>query len=67
MKDRFYKRRRPVRRALIILAVVILLCALLFVILFFALQRYIIHTPDGVRLDIPALRSMLPPIPEVVE
>jgi len=41
--------------------------ALLVVILFFRLQRYIVHTPDGVRLDIPLLHGILYEIPEPIE
>jgi len=35
------------------------------VAVFFGFQRYIVHTPDGVRLDIPFLRGILDEIPEI--
>jgi len=37
---------------------------ILLVAVFFWFQRYIVHTPDGVRLDIPFLRGILDEIPE---
>jgi len=63
-KEKIYKRRRPLRTLLRVLGVSLLVTLVLVVALFFRLQRYIVHTPDGIRLDIPILRGILDEIPE---
>ena len=63
-KERIYKRRRPLRTLLRVLGVALLTFVVLAVTIFFVAQRYIVYTPDGVRLDIPILRDILDDIPE---
>jgi len=56
-----YKNRR-VRRILIRFVIgVVLAFVVLAVALFFGLRRYIVYTPDGLRLDIPWLQETEPP------
>ena len=58
-KVKVYKKRRPLKIVLssgCSLAVVILLS----VVIFFGFQKYIVYTPDGVRLEIPFLQKYGP-------
>ena len=63
-KEKIYRRRRPVRALLRTLGFSVLALAVLLVVVFFQFQRYIVYTPDGIRLDIPFLRGILDDIPE---
>jgi len=63
-KEKIYRRRRPLRTLLRVLGVSLLTIILLLVVVFFWFQRYIVYTPDGIRLDIPFLRGILYEIPE---
>jgi len=63
-RQKIYRRRRPLRTLLRILGVTILGVGLLLVASFFRFQRYIVHTAEGVRLDIPFLRAILDELPE---
>ena len=63
-KEKIYKRRRPLRTLLRVLGVSVLAVILLLVTAFFWFQRYIVYTPDGIRLDIPFWRDILDEIPE---
>lgn len=47
--------------------VAVLATALLLVVVFFWFQSYIVHTPDGIRLDIPFLRGILDDIPDYAQ
>ena len=62
-RERIYKRRRPLRTFLRVLGILIGLTLLSLIFLFFWLQNFIVHTQDGVRLDIPALHGILDEIP----
>ena len=50
-----YKNRRIWRIIVKIFLALVITCAVLFVSLFFGLKKYIVYTPDGLRLDIPFL------------
>ena len=50
-----YKNYRVARIILKIFLALVLTCVILFVALFFGLKKYIVYTPDGLRLDIPFL------------
>jgi len=63
-KERIYRRRRPFRALLRVLIGLILVVCVLAVVIFFWFQRYIVHTPDGVRLDVPFLRGISDEISE---
>jgi len=47
-----------------VLGVLAITVCVLVVVVFFWFQRYIVHTPEGVRLDVPFLRGILAEIPE---
>lgn len=66
-KEKIYRRRRPLRTLFRVLGITAVCVALLVVVLFFWLQRYIVHTQDGVRLDVPLLHGILDEIPEPAE
>ena len=59
-KKEFYSRRRPLRTALKIILITILILVIISVGLFFYLQRYVVYTADGVRLDLPFLSTAEP-------
>lgn len=46
------------------LGILALAVAILLVVVFFWFQSFIVHTPDGIRLDVPFLRGILDEIPE---
>ena len=52
---RTYRSKRPRKVILSILLSLLITFVVLWIILFFALQKYIAYTPDGLRLDIPLL------------
>ncbi len=56
-KREFYSRRKPVRLIIKIIAVIAALLIIAAVFLFFHMQRYVVYTPEGARLDIPILRN----------
>ena len=62
-REKIYKRRRPLRTLLYTLGISVLTVAVLLVVVFFGAQRYIVHTLDGIRLDIPFLQDILDDIP----
>ena len=65
-KEKIYRRRRPLRILLRVLGVSVVTTLILLVVIFFWFQRYIVHTPDGVRLDVPFLRGILDEIPKEI-
>lgn len=62
-KERIYRRRRPLRTFMRVLGILTALGAVFLIFLFFWLQNFIVHTQDGVRLDIPFLHGILDEIP----
>lgn len=66
-KEKIYKRRRPFRAAAKGLGIALLITIILLTVVFFWFPRYIVHTPDGIRLDVPFLRGILDEIPEIIE
>lgn len=56
-KREFFRKSDTAHTAIKIVLIVLLILLLIAVFLFFYLQRYIIYTDNGVRLDIPILRS----------
>ena len=63
-REKIYRRRRPLRALLRVLGILALLAVVLFVVVFFWFQNFIVHTSEGIRLDIPFLREILDEIPE---
>ena len=52
---RTYRSRRPRKIILTVFVSLLLAFVILMITLFFALKKYIVYTPDGLRLDIPLL------------
>jgi hypothetical protein len=59
-KVKVYKKRRPLKIVLRVLGVLLAVVILLSVVIFFGFQKYIVYTPDGVRLEIPFLQKYGP-------
>lgn len=57
---KIYKKRRPLKIALKVLGILLAALVLLSVIVFFGFQKYIVYTPEGVRLEIPFLQKYGP-------
>lgn len=55
--NRIYRRRNPLLIALKVLAVLLSAIIFLVIVLFYSFQKYIVYTPDGVKLDIPYLQQ----------
>lgn len=64
-KIKVYKKRRPLKIALKVLAVLVIVLVFLSIIVFFGFQKYIVYTPDGVRLEIPFLQKYGPEATQV--
>ena len=62
-REQIYRRKRPMRTLLCTLGIVIVALALLLIVVFFWFQSYIVHTTDGIRLDVPFLRGITAEIP----
>ena len=60
---KIYRKRRPLRTFLWTLAILMVTTALLLLGSFFWFQNFIVHTTDGIRLDIPILRAFTEEIP----
>ncbi len=56
-KKKIYRKRNPFLIALKVLAAAVAALILLIVLLFFSFQKYIVYTPDGIRLEIPYLQQ----------
>lgn len=56
-KRKIYKKRRPLKTALKVLGITLAVLAALFIIAFISFQRYIVYTPDGLRLEIPFVQK----------
>ena len=54
---RFYRSRSPVFIVLTALAAVILAAAILSACIFFGFRKYIVYTPDGLRVEVPWLED----------
>ncbi len=52
---KIYKTRRPVRTVAVVCGCVLLAAVILAVSVFFGFKKYIVYTPDGLRLDVPWL------------
>ena len=52
-----YKNRRAARVIARLLAGIVIFVVVLTVALFFGLRRYIVYTPEGLRLDVPWLEE----------
>ena len=52
-----YKNRRVARILVRVVVVVVVATVILAVSLFFGLRRYIVYTPEGLRLEIPWLQE----------
>ena len=61
-----YKNRRAVRVILKSLLVLVIIVVVFTIALFFGLRRYIVYTPEGLRLEAPWLEEETPP-PAVTE
>jgi len=59
-KIKVYKKRRPLKIALRVLGILTAVVVLLSVLIFFGFQKYIVYTPEGVRLEIPFLQKYGP-------
>ena len=64
---RFYRSRSPVFIVLTALGAVVLAAAILFACLFFGFRKYIVYTPDGLRVEVPWLEEAPPESAEVPE
>jgi len=56
-KREFYNQRSTARTLVKVLLIVLLVLVVLAVFLFFFLQRYIVYTADGLRLELPILNQ----------
>ncbi len=56
-KRKIYKKRRPIKTTLQVLGILLAALVVLFIIFFFSFQRYIVYTPDGLRLEIPIVQK----------
>ncbi len=56
-KRKIYKKRRPIQTTLKVLGILLAALIALFIIAFFSFQRYIVYTPDGLRLEIPFVQQ----------
>ncbi len=52
-----YRSRRPLKIFFRALLIAILALIVLAVVIFFGFRKYIVYTPEGVKLDIPILRE----------
>lgn len=59
-KKKIYKKRKPLKIALKVLGILIAVLVLLSVVVFFGFQKYIVYTPEGIRLEIPFLQKYGP-------
>jgi len=59
-KIKVYKKRRPLKVALTVLGILLAVLILLSIVVFFGFQKYIVYTPEGVRLEIPFLQKYGP-------
>jgi len=69
-KKKIYKKRNPLKITLRVLGVLLAVLVLLSVVIFFGFQKYIVYTPEGIRLEIPFLQKYGPEptaTPEITE
>jgi len=59
-KKKIYKKRNPLKIALRVLGILLAVLILLSVVIFFGFQKYIVYTPEGIRLEIPFLQKYGP-------
>lgn len=54
---RIYRKRNPLLIALKVLGGLLAAIIFILIVLFFSFQKYIVYTPDGLKLDIPYLQQ----------
>lgn len=59
-KKKIYKKRNSLKIALRALGILLAVLILLSVVVFFGFQKYIVYTPEGIRLEIPFLQRYGP-------
>lgn len=55
--ERTYHSRKPFKTLLFIILAAALLSVILLISVYFGFKQYIVHTDDGIRLDIPWLEG----------